>query len=365
MNPMPGETVTLDIGVQAVNGNLGGMYLRSNGQGTFKVVSGQSTKLISNSEVAHSSPKSASGGQVSFRVQWTAPAAPGGVDFDVFAISANGNNNQSGDGAGNAKMSFSYGCNGITYYRDFDGDGVGSEASGTTVNCTVPAGFAAASGDCNDNDERAYPGNTETCNGRDDDCDGETDEEMAISTFYTDADGDGHGVPNGPTQTGCAPPKGFAATSDDCVDTDATRHPGAKEVCNFTDDNCDGRTDEGARVICGVGMCARYGASCDPSLCSPGKPVAETCNALDDDCDGVADNDVTCPTGEACFQGECIPASEIPDAGTSEPGQPDDNGTIASGGCSSTSGALSFAALAILSGLWVLRRGGARRSTMR
>ncbi len=280
LDPAPGEVVTLEVGIEAVNGNEGGMYLSSNGQGAFQLVSGQSTKLLSPGEVVHSSPKLASGGQVSFRVQWTAPSTPGGVDFEVYAVSANGSNSQNGDGAGTARLSFAFGCAGITYFRDFDGDGVGSALSGSTVNCKPPPGYSAAQGDCNENDERVFPGNPETCNGR--------------------------------------------------------------------DDNCDGRTDEGVTVVCGVGMCARQGASCEAGLCTPGAPTAETCNALDDDCDGVVDNDVTCPAGEACFEGECIPSGDAPDAGSSSPDSGRRHETAAAGGCSSTSGAMPLAALVVL-----------------
>ena len=45
-------------------------------------------------------------------------------------------------------------------------------------------------------------------------------------------------------------------------DTDRTIHPGAKEMCNYKDDNCNGRVDEGVRASCGVGWCRREAASC-------------------------------------------------------------------------------------------------------
>ncbi len=42
------------------------------------------------------------------------------------------------------------------WYRDADGDGFGSGVA--QVACTQPAGWAAVSGDCNDEDARAHPG---------------------------------------------------------------------------------------------------------------------------------------------------------------------------------------------------------------
>ncbi|MFL5321598.1 MAG: choice-of-anchor V domain-containing protein, partial [Myxococcaceae bacterium] len=133
----PGGTVTVTVSIQAVNGSTGGMYLRSNGVGTFSIISGQDTRLVSSSEVVHSTPRSASGGFVTFQVKWTAPATAGGVDLSVSGLSANGNGGSNGDNYGTATLSLVFGCAGTTYFRDMDGDGVGSSASGTTKNCAV------------------------------------------------------------------------------------------------------------------------------------------------------------------------------------------------------------------------------------
>jgi len=69
-------------------------------------------------------------------------------------------------------------------------------------------------------------------------------------TWYTDADGDGYG--NGASVVQCdRPTDGFlagelTATSGDCDDTDPDVHPGAEDVCNGIDDNCDNVIDENA-----------------------------------------------------------------------------------------------------------------------
>jgi hypothetical protein len=108
-----------------------------------------------------------------------------------------------------------------------------------------------------------------------------------------DHDGDGYG--NGP-----------ACLGPDCDDTNPNVHPGALEICNGFDDNCNGQTDEGiGDVSCGLGACARTATGCVggvPGMCTPGTPSTEVCNGIDDDCNGIVDDgirDVTCGLG-AC-----------------------------------------------------------------
>ncbi len=319
-NPQPGSTQTVTVTIPAVNGGPGGMYLKANA-GSWALLNGQGTKTLSGG-IVHTTPRAQQGGQVTFQVQWTAPSSPGGVDFEVWALSANGNNSTLGDGAGYDHRSIAFGCAGTTYYRDFDGDGYGSVQSGTTVNCTKPFGYSEQAGDCNDNDHRDHPGATELCDGRDNDCDGETDEGLTFQTFYEDKDGDGYGVAHGETREACGAPPGFASQVGDCADDDNTRHPGADEVCNSLDDDCDGQVDEGARVTCGEGWCRRYGPSCNPNHCMPGIPEPETCNYLDDDCDGQIDEGDLCGSGRACVEGACVDAPSGGDGGGGEPELP-------------------------------------------
>lgn len=65
------------------------------------------------------------------------------------------------------------------------------------------------------------------------------------TTFYADADGDGHGDPSTSFQA-CAQPAESVVVGDDCDDTNASAHPGATEACNGVDDNCNGNVDENA-----------------------------------------------------------------------------------------------------------------------
>jgi Putative metal-binding motif/Secretion system C-terminal sorting domain/Ig-like domain CHU_C associated len=78
-------------------------------------------------------------------------------------------------------------CNGTidegvqsTYYLDADGDGYGVSTS--VQGCTMPAGYATVAGDCNDANEEAYPGESESCDGVDNNCNGNIDEGCPSTT---------------------------------------------------------------------------------------------------------------------------------------------------------------------------------------
>ena len=82
----------------------------------------------------------------------------------------------------------------------------------------------------------------EICDGLDNDCDGEVDEGLD-RTWYADADADGFGDPNASVEA-CAQPEGHGTDASDCDDTDSAIHPGADELCNELDDDCDRAIDE-------------------------------------------------------------------------------------------------------------------------
>lgn len=68
-----------------------------------------------------------------------------------------------------------------------------------------------------------------------------------LSTFYRDVDGDGYGRDQ-ETVEACEAPAGYADQGGDCADiraSDAIENPGAEELCNGADDNCNEEADEG------------------------------------------------------------------------------------------------------------------------
>jgi N-acetylmuramoyl-L-alanine amidase len=195
------------------------------------------------------------------------------------------------------------GAQGCTqYYSDKDGDGYGNSSSGACT-CGPVAGYPVQiGGDCNDQDKTKAPGAQEKCNGVDDDCDGQVDEENATGckAWYLDADGDGFGSSS--SKCLCGPGgDNTSSNSSDCNDNLASTKPGAAELCNGQDDNCAGGIDEGfvlgAVCTAGTGACKVTGqivCSLDgkATACSAqaGGTTTEACNDLDDDCDGVTDD---------------------------------------------------------------------------
>ena len=200
---------------------------------------------------------------------------------------------------------------------------------------------------------------TEECNGKDDDCDGEIDEEVA-----KDCDSSGKGECKKGKQVckdgkfeACAPiAKPGTETcnnkDDDCdgsVDEELSKPCGLKdegeckkgkqmcengrfgactgqigpknEECNGKDDDCDGKTDEELTKACGtdVGECTKGTQVCKngkfEACTGEKKPGKETCNNKDDDCDGTVDEGITRPCGAGSGKGECKGGTQTCKAG--------------------------------------------------
>ncbi|MBX2927424.1 MAG: putative metal-binding motif-containing protein, partial [Saprospiraceae bacterium] len=142
----------------------------------------------------------------------------GAGSYSNFSITLNGCTGSAAGPVSLADPSF-------TWYRDMDGDGFGNPAVTQTA-CLQPTGYVADNTDCDDNDPLEFPG----------------------QVWYADLDNDGYS--SGTTLTQCLRPTGYkvpaelTAPSGDCNDNNAGINPGATEICNGIDDDCDGMTDE-------------------------------------------------------------------------------------------------------------------------
>ncbi|MGB0591482.1 MAG: putative metal-binding motif-containing protein [Myxococcota bacterium] len=209
-----------------------------------------------------------------------------------------------------------------------DGCGVGACTEGTVV--CGPGGDALA---CTTHVDASV----ESCDAEDNDCDGEVDETFKPGGVFTYEDIDGTGVPLGePCGFGACAGGEAICTEDGDAMTCSTLGAASNEVCNGTDDDCDGTTDEGTTLIndvaalsaagCKVaGVCGQPGvtmATCEGGAYScaysaPNYQVEESfCDSGDNDCDGLVDESLSTDwDGDGHYlPGSCaVPADDCDD----------------------------------------------------
>ena len=154
--------------------------------------------------------------------------------------------------------------------------------------------------------------NDATCNGIDDDCSGQVDEDF---------------VP-GPTACGvgaCAS-AGVSSCVNGAVANSCVAGTPTAEVCDGIDNNCNGSVDDGlGTVTCGVGACQNTVPSCvsgSANTCIAGTPMSEVCDGIDNNCDGSVDEGlgtISCGVG-ACQT--TVPACVSGSTNTCTPGAP-------------------------------------------
>ncbi|MBI4979934.1 SUMF1/EgtB/PvdO family nonheme iron enzyme [Candidatus Woesearchaeota archaeon] len=174
------------------------------------------------------------------------------------------------------------------------GTGIETCVDGVYVNCTA-----------------TLP-STEVCDGKDNNCDGITDEGLANFVFYEDVDGDNFGNLNAST-IACSAPLGYVLDYTDCDDSNAKIKPGADEICDLLDNNCDGTTDEGFPTFSyfkdgdgdGYGLKTDEKKSCkapdgyvtDKNDCDDTNPevnpaaIEKLVDGIDNNCNGYIDED--------------------------------------------------------------------------
>ncbi len=227
------------------------------------------------------------------------------------------------------------------YHQDNDGDGFGDPNTPMLL-CFESAGWVLNTDDCNDGDALAYTNASEVCDGVDNDCDGDIDDQddtvdpNSQQQFFLDVDQDGFGDPNNPivqcaqglysdnnldcddtnptlnpttewfvdsdgdgfgdgnySLQVCSHPIGYTDNNLDCDDGDSTLHPNTEW---FIDNDGDGFGDHGQSIPTLTQCTPTTGLANNPLDCDDTDVLVHPnasigCEDTDNNCDGLIDND--------------------------------------------------------------------------
>lgn len=148
----------------------------------------------------------------------------------------------------------------LRFYPDADGDTYGDAKASGGLYCAgqQPKGWVSNQTDCDDTRKTVHPKGKEVCDGIDNNCDGQRDNN--IEKWYNDDDKDGFGRKGQPAFEGCQrqdgkvctgpgqcrDTAGFVKDGRDCCDSDRHTFPGqtayttVANSCGSFDRNCDG-----------------------------------------------------------------------------------------------------------------------------
>ena len=196
--------------------------------------------------------------------------------------------------------------------EEIQGDGVDQDCDGEDCIDADLDGHCEGPADCDDDDPTSYLGAEEVPDGADNDCDGNVDEGTTAydddndgSCEGADLDGDGgeDDCSDGSDPGDCddsdaalnlvdQDSDGYDTCGGDCDDFDQDVHPGASEVCNGQDDDCDGEPAAGEADVDMDGFMICEG-DCDDgnSAVTPADTDGDDGDAsvfgLDEDGDGI------------------------------------------------------------------------------
>lgn len=171
--------------------------------------------------------------------------------------------------------------------------------------------------DCNDDDPNINPNATEICDGIDNNCDGQEDEDLPLFIYYLDNDSDGFGT-SSDFIVDCygTPPANYVFNNADCDDSNPNINPNSPEICDGIDNDCNILIDDGLTVYtyyfdndndnfgdagnwldtCLVNPPMGYvlnALDCDDNNASLNPDIAEICDGIDNDCNGDIDDGLT------------------------------------------------------------------------